>query len=61
MCLQGVGRNSIFCKGCKQWVHWTKCSGEPGKSANAVSGFRCSICLGLLIHVQTDENIYGKR
>ena len=26
VCLTGVGSNSIFCKGCKHWVH-KKCSG----------------------------------
>ena len=26
VCCTGVGRNSVFCKGCKKWVH-KKCSG----------------------------------
>ena len=61
VCLKGVGSNSIFCEGCKQWVHWTKCSEQPGKRAKAVPGFRCSRCLGTArsIHVQTDERIYA--
>ena len=43
------------------WVHWTKCSEQPGKRAKVVPGFRCSRCHGTArsIHVQTDERIYA--
>jgi len=43
VCRKGVGVNSIFCIGCKQWVH-KRCSGLTG-SLNAVVGFKCRRCV----------------
>ncbi|XP_056010749.1 uncharacterized protein LOC130051843 [Ostrea edulis] len=43
VCRTGVGSNSIFCNGCKHWVH-KKCSGLMRLSVDPV--FRCSRCRG---------------
>ncbi|RUS86452.1 hypothetical protein EGW08_005767 [Elysia chlorotica] len=43
VCCTGVGSNSIFCKGCKKWVH-KKCSGL--KRLTKDSDFKCSRCQG---------------
>ncbi|RUS90819.1 hypothetical protein EGW08_001438 [Elysia chlorotica] len=43
VCCTGVGSNSIFCKGCKKWVH-KKCSGL--KRLTKDSDFQCSRCQG---------------
>ena len=43
VCLTGVGSNSIFCKGCKHWVH-KKCSGL--KRLTEDPDYRCTRCQG---------------
>ena len=42
-CRTGVGSNSIFCNGCKHWVH-KKCSGL--KHLTKDSDYRCTWCQG---------------
>ena len=43
VCRTGVGSNSIFCKGCKHWVH-KKCSGL--KRLTEDPDYRCTRCKG---------------
>ena len=43
VCRSGVGSNSIFCKGCKHWVH-KKCSGL--KRLTEDPDYRCTRCQG---------------
>ena len=43
VCRTGVGSNSIFCKGCKHWVH-KKCSGLKGLTVGP--DYRCTRCQG---------------
>ena len=43
VCHTGVGSNSIFCNGCKHWVH-KKCSGL--KHLTKDSNYRCTRCQG---------------
>ena len=43
ICRTGVGSNSIFCNGCKHWVH-KKCSGL--KHLKKDSDYRCTRCQG---------------
>ena len=43
VCRTGVGSNSIFCKGCKHWVH-KKCSGL--KRLTEDPDYRCTWCKG---------------
>ena len=43
VCCTGVGNNSIFCKGCKKWVH-KKCSGL--KRLKEDPDFKCRRCQG---------------
>ena len=43
VCRTGVGSNSIFCKGCKHWVH-KKCSGL--KCLTEDPDYRCTQCKG---------------
>ena len=43
VCRSGVGNNSIFCKGCKLWVH-KKCSGL--KRLTMDPDYRCTRCKG---------------
>ena len=43
VCYTGVGSNSIFCSGCKRWVH-KKCSGL--KKLVEDPNFKCARCLG---------------
>ena len=43
VCRTGVGSNSIFCKGCKHWVH-KKCSGL--KRLTEDPDYRCTRCQG---------------
>ena len=43
VCCTGVGSNSIFCKGCKHWVH-KKCSGLKGLTEDP--DYRCTGCQG---------------
>ena len=43
VCCTGVGSNSIFCKGCKHWVH-KKCSGL--KCLTEDLDYRCTRCKG---------------
>ena len=43
VCRTGVGSNSIFCKGCKHWVH-KKCSGL--KCLTEDPDYRCTRCKG---------------
>ena len=44
VCRTGVGSNSIFCKGCKHWVH-KKCSGL--KRLTEDPDYRCTRCKGI--------------
>ena len=44
VCCKGVSSNSIFCLGCKHWVH-KKCSGLRRLVDDP--NFRCARCLGL--------------
>ena len=41
VCRSGVGSNSIYCLGCKHWVH-KKCSGIRGRLVGDVN-FKCSM------------------
>ena len=43
VCCTGVGSNSIFCKGCKHWVH-KKCSGL--KRLTEDPNYMCTWCKG---------------
>ena len=43
VCHTGVGSNSIFCNGCKHWVH-KKCSGLKGLTKDP--DYRCTWCQG---------------
>ena len=43
VCRKGVGKNSIYCMGCKHWVH-KRCSGIKGRLVDNPS-YRCSSCL----------------
>ena len=43
VCRTGVGSNSIFCNGCKHWVH-KKCSGLKRLKKNP--DYRCTWCQG---------------
>ena len=43
VCRTGVGNNSIYCNGCKLWVH-KKCSGLQRLTPNP--DYRCARCLG---------------
>ena len=43
ICCTGVGSNSIFCSGCKHWVH-KKCSGL--KRLTKDPDYRCTRCQG---------------
>ena len=43
VCRTGVGSNSIFCKGCKHWVH-KKCSGL--KRLTEDPDYKCTRCKG---------------
>ena len=43
ICHTGVGSNSIFCNGCKHWVH-KKCSGL--KRLTKDPDYRCTQCQG---------------
>ena len=43
VCRTGVGSNSIFCKGCKHWMH-KKCSGP--KRLTEDPDYRCTRCQG---------------
>ena len=43
VCCTGVGSNSIFCNGCKHWVH-KKCSGLKHLKKDPV--YRCTRCQG---------------
>ena len=51
VCRTGVGSNSIFCSGCKHWVH-KKCSGL--KHLKKDPDYRCSRCQG------TARPLYGR-
>ena len=44
VCRAGVGDNSIFCTGCKHWIH-KRCSGITG-ILRENPDFRCQRCLG---------------
>ena len=44
VCCTGVGSNSIFCHGCKHWVH-KKCSGL--KRLTKDPDYRCTRCQGI--------------
>ena len=43
VCRTGVGNNSIYCNGCKLWVH-KKCSGLQRLTPNPY--YRCARCMG---------------
>ena len=43
VCCTGVGNNSIYCDGCKLWVH-KKCSGLQRLTPNP--DYRCAQCMG---------------
>ena len=43
VCRTGVGNNSIYCNGCKLWVH-KKCSGLQRLTPNPA--YRCARCMG---------------
>ena len=43
VCRTGVGNNSIYCYGCKLWVH-KKCSGLQRLTPNP--DYRCARCMG---------------
>ena len=43
VCRTGVGNNSIYCNGCKFWVH-KKCSGLQHLTPNP--DYRCARCMG---------------
>ena len=43
VCRTGVGNNSIYCNGCKLWVH-KKCSGLQRLTPNP--DYRCAWCMG---------------
>ena len=43
VCRTGVGKNSIYCNGCKLWVH-KKCSGLRRLTPNP--DCRCAWCIG---------------
>ena len=43
VCRTGVGNNSIYCNGCKLWVH-KKCSGLQRLTPNP--DYRCAPCMG---------------
>ena len=43
VCCTGVGNNSIYCNGCKLWVH-KKCSGLQRLTPNP--DYRCARCMG---------------
>ena len=43
VCLTGVGNNSIFCNGCKHWVH-KKCNGLRRLAKDP--DYRCTPCQG---------------
>ena len=43
VCHTGVGNNSIYCNGCKLWVH-KKCSGLQRLTPNP--DYRCARCMG---------------
>ena len=47
VCCTGVGSNSIFCKGCKHWVH-KKCSRL--KRLTEDPDYRCTWCQGTARH-----------
>ena len=53
VCRTGVGSNSIFCKGCKHWVH-KKCSGlkyicQQERPAPVATVCVCRDCVSLLL------------
>ena len=43
VCRTGIGNNSIYCNGCKLWVH-KKCSGLQRLTPNP--DYRCARCMG---------------
>ena len=52
VCHTGVGSNSIFCNGCKHWVH-KKCSGL--KRLTKDPDYRCTWCQGTKVQVGPDK------
>src|SRR6476469_2024722 len=44
ICRKGVGRNSIQCQSCKEWIH-KRCSGIRGRLSEGM-GFQCDRCAG---------------
>ena len=48
VCKKGVGKNSIQCTECAEWVH-KKCSGIRGSLTSVMTTFKCKVCLGLVV------------
>ena len=49
MCKNGVGKNSIQCTECTEWVH-KKCSGIRGSLTSVMTTFKCKVFLGLVVN-----------
>ena len=56
VCRTGVGSNSIFCNGCKHWVH-KKCSGL--KCLKKDPDYRCTWCQGTARHMQERQRSWS--
>ena len=54
VCRTGVGSNSIFCKGCKHWMH-KKCSGL--KRMTEDPDYRCTLCQGTAHPLDEDYRV----
>ena len=57
VCHTGVGSNSIFCKGCKHWVH-KKCSKLKGLTEDP--DYRCTRCQGTAYPLAADHREKSK-
>ena len=57
VCPTGVGNNSIYCKGCKLWVH-KKCSGLQRLTPKP--DYRCARCLGNARPITADHNVKSR-
>ena len=57
VCHTGVGSNSIFCKGCKHWVH-KKCSRLKGLTEDP--DYRCTRCQGTAYPLAADHREKSK-
>ena len=54
----GVGNNSIYCNGCKLWVH-KKCSGLQGLTPNP--DYRCARCMGNPTLLTADNRVRSSK